>query len=201
MKRRNFLSSLPLAGLLPFIGGCKANNADTPKVKVDIPEISNDDWIYCKDELPDNKEECFIVVKHNTENVDLPYVRKGRYENMHWRSSSWGSFPDGSVICWQPIKFPELPEHLSVKIESPVKEIEEDDSAQPFRVVDGFYVDENGFKLWGTYGKSGKEHFRWKRLVDCDIDHLQAILDTQHQLTELQRAHIKAAIYVKKYHS
>jgi hypothetical protein len=33
--------------------------------------------------------------------------------------------------------------------------------------------------LWGTYGKSGKESLKWKKLGDCDTDHLQAILDTQ----------------------
>ena len=42
--------------------------------------------------------------------------------------------------------------------------------------------------LWGTYGKGGVEHcvgtcpehqLRWKKLTDCDTDHLQAILRTQ----------------------
>ena len=42
--------------------------------------------------------------------------------------------------------------------------------------------------LWGTYGRGGVEHcagtcpehqLRWKKLTDCDIEHLQAILRTQ----------------------
>jgi hypothetical protein len=42
--------------------------------------------------------------------------------------------------------------------------------------------------LWGTFGKGGAEHcagtcplhrLRWKRLTDCDTEHLQAILLTQ----------------------
>lgn len=42
--------------------------------------------------------------------------------------------------------------------------------------------------MWGTYGKGGTEHcngtcpehpLRWKRLIDCDTEHLQAILGTQ----------------------
>jgi len=41
---------------------------------------------------------------------------------------------------------------------------------------------------WGTYGKGGAEHcggrcpehqLRWKKLVDCDTDHLQMILKNQ----------------------
>ena len=44
---------------------------------------------------------------------------------------------------------------------------------------------------WGTYGKGGAEHcagtcpehqLRYKKLIDCDTDHLQAILRTQYQL-------------------
>lgn len=36
--------------------------------------------------------------------------------------------------------------------------------------------------LWGTYGKSGSEPLRWVRLVDCETDHLLAIVRTQPQL-------------------
>ncbi len=44
---------------------------------------------------------------------------------------------------------------------------------------------------WGTYGKDGAEHccgrcpehkFRWKKLVDCDTDHLQMILKNQRHV-------------------
>lgn len=47
--------------------------------------------------------------------------------------------------------------------------------------------------MWGTFGKGGVEHCHgvegcpqhplvWKRLVDCDSEHLRAILRTQRQL-------------------
>ena len=47
--------------------------------------------------------------------------------------------------------------------------------------------------MWGTFGKGGVEHchgyegcpqhpLTWKRLVDCDSEHLQAILRTQYQI-------------------
>lgn len=45
--------------------------------------------------------------------------------------------------------------------------------------------------MWGTYGKGGVEHcngrcpehrLTWKRLVDCDTEHLFAILRTQRQI-------------------
>jgi hypothetical protein len=45
--------------------------------------------------------------------------------------------------------------------------------------------------MWGTFGEGGVEHcggscpehqLRWKRLVDCDTGHLQAILRTQAQI-------------------
>jgi hypothetical protein len=47
--------------------------------------------------------------------------------------------------------------------------------------------------LWGTYGKGGAEHcgggcmhhrLRYVRLMDCDTEHLLAILATQHQLAD-----------------
>lgn len=45
--------------------------------------------------------------------------------------------------------------------------------------------------LWGTYGRGGVEHcagtcpehqLRWKKLTDCDTEHLQAILRTQRHI-------------------
>lgn len=33
--------------------------------------------------------------------------------------------------------------------------------------------------LWGTYGVNSDQPLRWKKLVDCDTDHLQNILRTQ----------------------
>lgn len=45
--------------------------------------------------------------------------------------------------------------------------------------------------MWGTYGKNGATHcggtcplhpLVWKRLIDCETEHLQAILRTQHHI-------------------
>lgn len=45
--------------------------------------------------------------------------------------------------------------------------------------------------VWGTYGKGGAEHcagtcpehqLRWKRLIECDTDHLQMILLNQRHV-------------------
>ena len=30
--------------------------------------------------------------------------------------------------------------------------------------------------LWGTYGKDGKQPFKWVKLINCEDDHLKAIL-------------------------
>jgi hypothetical protein len=35
---------------------------------------------------------------------------------------------------------------------------------------------------WGTRGKSGKTPLKWVALQDLDKDHIEAILDTQHQI-------------------
>ncbi len=37
--------------------------------------------------------------------------------------------------------------------------------------------------VWGTYGKSGQEPLKWVRLMDCSTEHLEAILRTQHHIT------------------
>jgi hypothetical protein len=55
----------------------------------------------------------------------------------------------------------------------------------PSRFVEMSLYTDSPFKdivanlLWGTYGKDGKQPFRWKPLCECDTDHLKAILDTQ----------------------
>lgn len=30
--------------------------------------------------------------------------------------------------------------------------------------------------LWGTYGKDGKQPFKWVKLINCEDDHLKALL-------------------------
>jgi hypothetical protein len=41
---------------------------------------------------------------------------------------------------------------------------------------------EKNTALWGTYGKNSDQPLRWKKLVDCDTDHLQNILRTQKHI-------------------
>jgi hypothetical protein len=33
--------------------------------------------------------------------------------------------------------------------------------------------------IWGTYGKDGRGPLKWKKLVECETDHLIAIIKTQ----------------------
>lgn len=40
---------------------------------------------------------------------------------------------------------------------------------------------------WGTRGKGGKQPLTYKPIKDLDSDHIQAILDTQHQISEFYR--------------
>ena len=37
---------------------------------------------------------------------------------------------------------------------------------------------------WGTRGKDGRQPLTWKPLKDLDTDHIQAILETQHQIPD-----------------
>jgi len=48
--------------------------------------------------------------------------------------------------------------------------------------------------VWGTYGPNACHYpnLRWKRLVDCETDHLVAILNTQHQINTEYREAIDA---------
>lgn len=39
--------------------------------------------------------------------------------------------------------------------------------------------------IWGTYGKDGKSDLKYVHLVDCDSDHLKAIVDLRHTSGEI----------------
>lgn len=43
--------------------------------------------------------------------------------------------------------------------------------------------------VWGTYGKDGKQPLTWKKIKDCDLDHLEAIEDlpTWKNISSLHR--------------
>lgn len=51
---------------------------------------------------------------------------------------------------------------------------------------------------WGTYGKSGKEPLRWVILKDISDEHIQAILDTQHQICSFYRKEFKNELKYRK---
>lgn len=54
-----------------------------------------------------------------------------------------------------------------------------DKNGEPyFETTDDFQTARNNF-VWGTYGKSGKDPLKYVKLVDCDDEHLTAILETQ----------------------
>ena len=52
--------------------------------------------------------------------------------------------------------------------------------------------------LWGTRGKNGDEPFCWVKLIECNTGHLQAILDTQHQMNPLHRYIVMLILEEKK---
>jgi uncharacterized damage-inducible protein DinB len=55
------------------------------------------------------------------------------------------------------------------------------------------FEQEKNAAMWGTYGVNSDQPLRWKRLVDCDTDHLQNILRTQ--------SHVYDTIYLEYIHS
>lgn len=51
----------------------------------------------------------------------------------------------------------------------------------PFDVQREFFV-------WGTYGKEGKDPLKYVALKDLEVDHINAIIKTQHQIPSYIRA-------------
>lgn len=41
--------------------------------------------------------------------------------------------------------------------------------------------------LWGTYGKEGKDQFKWVKLIDCTTEHLQGILNNVSNIKPFHR--------------
>ena len=52
---------------------------------------------------------------------------------------------------------------------------------------DGSHVTRRTALHWGTRGKDGKQPLLFKALKDLDSDHIEAILKTQHQLSEFYK--------------
>ena len=48
--------------------------------------------------------------------------------------------------------------------------------------------------IWGTFGKDGKSPFKWVRLGECSNEHLEAILRTQHQISDDYRKAINSIL-------
>jgi hypothetical protein len=55
--------------------------------------------------------------------------------------------------------------------------------------------------VWGTYGKSGKETFKWITLKDMSDEHITAILTTQHQINRFYRKEFKRELKFRNQYS
>lgn len=53
--------------------------------------------------------------------------------------------------------------------------------------------------LWGTYGKNGTDPLRWVPLSQCSTEHLYAILNTQHHISDLFRVVIEEILKDRGY--
>jgi hypothetical protein len=52
---------------------------------------------------------------------------------------------------------------------------------------DGSHITRRSAVYWGTRGKDGKQPLVYKLLKDLDSDHIEAILKTQHQISDFYR--------------
>ena len=52
--------------------------------------------------------------------------------------------------------------------------------------------------LWGTYGKNGDQPLREVMIKDCDIEHLQNILKTQHRISQRYKETIEHVLLEKE---
>ena len=52
---------------------------------------------------------------------------------------------------------------------------------------DGLHLTRREFVHWGTRGKDGKQPLTYKAIKDLDSDHIDAILKTQHQLSDFYK--------------
>jgi hypothetical protein len=52
--------------------------------------------------------------------------------------------------------------------------------------------------LWGTYGKTGKEEFKWVVLRNMTKEHIKAILKTQFQIKQSTKEILKAELIYRK---
>jgi hypothetical protein len=52
---------------------------------------------------------------------------------------------------------------------------------------DGSHITRRSAVHWGTRGKDGRQPLVYKLLKDLDSDHIEAILKTQHQISDFYR--------------
>ena len=52
---------------------------------------------------------------------------------------------------------------------------------------DGSHITRRSAVRWGTRGKDGRQPLVYKLLKDLDSDHIEAILKTQHQISDFYR--------------
>jgi hypothetical protein len=52
---------------------------------------------------------------------------------------------------------------------------------------DGSHITRRSAVHWGTRGKDGKQPLVYKPIKDIDSDHIEAILKTQHQISDFYR--------------
>lgn len=51
---------------------------------------------------------------------------------------------------------------------------------------------------WGTYGKNGDEQFKRVKLKDMSVEHINAIIETQKQITQVYKDLLKTELYYRK---
>lgn len=52
---------------------------------------------------------------------------------------------------------------------------------------DGSHITRRSAVHWGTRGKDGKQPLVYKPIKDLDLDHIEAILKTQHQISDFYK--------------
>jgi len=52
---------------------------------------------------------------------------------------------------------------------------------------DGTHITRRSAVHWGTRGKDGKQPLVYKPIKDLDLDHIEAILKTQHQISDFYK--------------
>lgn len=90
------------------------------------------------------------------------------------------------------MSFPVLPKVRTLHLEAPREQVFGTHVTAPIEDI-------IQIARWGTYGKSGKEPLKWVKLIDCETEHLEAILNTQSQISSGYRLIIQTILQQRKY--